>query len=75
MKKEVYDSKSDIARKVCEAIGWTFAISPLKAFARGENIYATGTLLHPDEWCKLIAWDGLLIDGRRLTITRRPKGY
>ena len=75
MKKEVYDSKSDIARKVCEAIGWNFLISPVKVFARGKNIYATGTLLHPDEWRKLIAWDGLLIDGRRLTITRRPKGY
>ena len=75
MKKELYSSKSDLARQVCETIGWTFAISPIKVFARGKKIYATGTLLHPDEWRKLIAWDGLLIDGRRLTITRRPKGY
>ena len=75
MKKELYSSKSGVARKVCEAIGWTFIVSPLKAFARGENIYATGTLLHPEEWRRLIACDGMVIDGRRLKVTRRPKGY
>ena len=74
-KKEMYSSKSDIAREVCEAIGWNFATAPIKAFARGGRIYVTGTLLHPEEWRKLIACDGLVVDGRRLTITRRPKGY
>ena len=75
MKKELYSSKSGVARKVCDEIGWNFSISPVKAFARGGRIYVTGTLLHPQEWRRLIACDGMVIDGRRLTVTRRPKGY
>ncbi len=75
MSRELYDSKSDLAKKVCDAIGWTFSVSPIKVFGRGKKIYATGTLLHPDEWRKLIACEGRTIEGKQLIITRRPKGY
>ena len=39
---------------------------------RGQIIYATGTLLKPDEWRELAAHDGDSIGDCTLRITRVP---
>lgn len=68
----MYTSKSDTARLVCEHIGWRFDTSPIEAFRRGQVIYATGTLLKPDEWRALAGHDGDSIGDCILRITRVP---
>ena len=68
-----YTVKSDIAKMVCDFLGWTFACHPVRVMPRGKMVYATGTALKPDEWRSLVRHNGeSLPDGRTLKITHIP---
>ena len=69
-----YSSSSEAAESVCDLIGWNFDVRPIKAYRRAGCTYATGTLLHPDEWRQLIGHHGeTMPDGTTLVITQRPR--
>jgi hypothetical protein len=68
-----YSAHSYLSRIVCETIGWSFEIHPIKALRRGRQVFVTGTLLHPSEWRQLKGHDGMTLpDGSVLVVTRVP---
>jgi hypothetical protein len=73
-----YSAHGKLAKAVCEAIGWDYDTRPVAVMRRGRTIYATGTLLKPDEWRRLAAEGGLRVEyegePHTLRITGIPRG-
>jgi len=45
----MYKHNSELAREVCEKVGFNFWISPLSAMKRNGKIFVKGTALKPNE--------------------------
>jgi hypothetical protein len=70
----MYSTTSPAAKMVCEHIRWNPSMRAITAYQRGTTIYATGTLLKPNEWRELKGYDGATIGDCTLRVTRVPKG-
>ena len=69
----LYKYNGNTAKMVCDFLGWMFECHPIRVMTRGKIVYATGTVLKPDEWRSLVRHDGeSLPDGRTLKITHIP---